>query len=613
MPGNLGIISAKNESSLFHSMQKKMNHLHYSIDEYINNGVHIASIRRNSTLKSDTSKILVTDKYILAFYGEIFSCDTEFKPEDYPDEEFFMSLIYKSGLEILNKINGHFSACLFDTISNTTYLISDRFGTLPVYYAESHGRLIFASELKSVVSGLSKTEINYHSISELFAFGHLFGTKTMFNEIHLLPAGSYLKFSTNNTTLVKYWDYPYNEEIYMRKKISTKEETKLQEELFHLMMNAAKKMANNPDDILFSLSGGLDSRYVVALYNKLGIKDMTAFTMGSEISEDQIYAKQVAEKLGINHYSFTINPFETWENAKHFAYLSDNMAMINGPLQNYEPLKYFYDKKRIVIYSQMCDAIFGSTLWRKRIKILKNTNQLNDQTERILIDIFKIFDQNLIRKIFMPEFYNKIHDKYLLEPSGYLKKEFHPLHIYYLLLLNEHGRRGTLGGNLVTNLFYYTRMPSYDNDLFHFGWVLPIAYREYQYLYRKTFTRFFHDLSLIKREGYNLKIGASKLRYKLKITENKVMTLANNSNIKFINQMLSSRKKPKYVNFKTWFQNELKDEILSFFSDKSYKSSEIVKTDEVLNLVRLHISGKQDYSNLLWQLINLEYFYQNFL
>ncbi len=613
MPGILGILADKSDMALFNDMQKKMDHLSYSIDTHVKGGIHLATISQDKTNPSCNSIVIYKNEYILAFYGEIFSNDTEILSGNCNYGEYFVSLFIKYGIEVLKSINGHYSACLINNKTGTAYLIADRFGTVPVYYAWNKARLLFASELKAVVQGLDTKEINLQSIAELFSFGHLFGIKTMFNEVKLVSSGTYMEITDKGIREIKYWDFPYLEEIYFQRRISKSENNRLQEELHFIMMKAIQRMSKDPNDILFSLSGGLDSRYVAALYYELGLKNMTAFTMGPNESEDQIYAKEVSGVLGIDHYPFPINPAKIWENARQFAYISDSMSFIHGPLQNFEPLQFFSNRKKFVVYAQMCDALFGSTLWRKRIRILKNSPRHTAETDNIMLNLFSVYNQEWVKMLFRKDFYHQLKGKYTLEPSTYLNREYHPLHCYYLLLMNEHGRRGTLGGNLVTNLFYKTRMPSYDNDVFAFGWNLPIPYRMHQYLYRMTFARYFPELATIKREGYNLNIGASMFSYECKVFKNKVVTLLKKGKLGYLAALYKPWNRPEYVDYKNWFRNELKQDILNFFLKDDLKSSEIIDKNEVIKMLNMHLSGKYDFSGLLWQLVNLEYFYRNFI
>jgi len=261
----------------------------------------------------------------------------------------------------------------------------------------------------------------------------------------------------------------------------------------------------------------------------------------------------------------------------------------------------------------MCDAIFGSTLWRKRVRVLQANKQPRSVTNEILINLFRLYDQNQVKRLFHPHIHKKIEGLYRLEPAKYCLDDHHPLHNYYSLLMNEHGRRGTLGGNIVSNLYYQTRMLSYDNDVFEFGWNLPIVYREHQYLYRKTFSRLFPELAKIKRQGYNMKIDVSKSRYELKVLENKIATLALKSPLKHIAKYYKPWNRPSYVNYDKWFRVQLHKELTTFLTSNALKCRELINQEYVKTLLREHSEGKINNSSLLWQVINLEYFFQNFM
>ncbi len=613
MPGIVGLISDRVEEALFNSMQNSMNHRSYSIDSYIKDGLHLSRIHLNFINTSNQPLHSSDGKCSTVFYGEIFSVEGEPSGEIKDSAIHFIELIAKHGLNILSKINGQFSACLYDHSSDTTYLISDRFGTHPLYYTINNNRFLFASEVKALLKDNIQKKIDFQGIGELFSFGHLFGFKTLFENIHQVPPATIVKYKQNSIEKSAYWVYPYSENAYHQQKISKKKSDELQEELGQILITATQQQSSHSGEILLPLSGGLDSRYVAALYHHNGARNLSTYTMGPNDSEDQVYATQVANMLGFPHSKFDIKPERTWDDAIQFSYVSDSMSSISGPLHNFEPLEHFSDTKKIVIASQMCDALFGSTLWRRRVRVLQKNEAPRDITNETLVNLFKLYDQNLIQQLFHPEVYKKIDGLYRLEPMKYCKNEYHPLHNYYNLLMNEHGRRGTLGGNIVINLYYQTRMLSYDNHVFDFGLTLPVAYREHQFLYRKTFSRLFPDLSRIKRQGYNLKIGASNTRYELKVLENKVATIARKSSLKHIVKLYKPWTRPSYVNYNTWFKSQLREKLVSFLVMNELKCRELINVDFVKILVNEHVEGKRDNSSLLWQVINLEYFYRNFI
>ena len=61
------------------------------------------------------------------------------------DGEVLVHLFEEDGLRLLDRINGMYAFCLWDTRSRTGYLVRDRIGVKPIYYRIDGGDLIFAS------------------------------------------------------------------------------------------------------------------------------------------------------------------------------------------------------------------------------------------------------------------------------------------------------------------------------------------------------------------------------------------------------------------------------------------------------------------------------------
>lgn len=613
MPGIVGLISDRAEEPLFSSMKDSLNHRNYAVDSFIKNGVHLSRVHLNYINTTPQPLHSADGHYSSVFHGEIFSVEDQPQTEIKDSGRMFLDLIAKHGMSILNKLNGQFSACVVDNNSNTTYLISDRFGTRPLHYAVHNKRLLFAPEVKAILKDSIKRELDYHAIAELFSFGHLFGTKTIFKNVYVVPPGTVVKYHQGIVEKMEYWSPSYKEEVYTNRKLNKKQSDELQDSLGQILITAIKRQSSNADNLLIPLSGGLDSRYVAALYHQIGQRNVQTYTMGPEESEDQRYASQVAAQLGFQHFKLKIVPEKTWDVAGTFSYIADGMSSINTTLQNFQPFEHFAGKKQIISASQMCDALFGSTLARKRIRILKQNTEPRHITNELIINIFRLFDQNQIKQLFHPDAYKKIEGLYRIEPEKYCSDDRHPLYNYFLLLLTEHGRRGTFGGNVGANLFFEMRMPSYDNDVFNFGWDLPVIYKEHQYLYRMTFSRLFPELAKIKRQGYSLKINASNSRYELKLAESKIATLALNSPLRHVVKYYRPWIKPSYTNYNHWFQHELKDTLISFLMKDDLKCQALLNINYIKTLVSEHVEGKRDHAALLWQIINLEHIFRNFI
>ena len=337
---------------------------------------------------------------------------------------FLLSLIRSDkNMSFLAKLNGHFSACYYNNIENKLILISDRFGTHPLYYGLLNGNIYFASEVKAILEAPVKREVDWEGVSHLFHYTHLFGYKTLFKGITQLPEASYLVYRNNRFSIHRYWDYPENEDIYSSEKYSSRQIKSYSDELEFRLGNAMKRvLLPKSDRILVSLSGGLDSRYVLAFAGKSGLKPLAAYTMGSANSDDVIYSKQVSELLNIDQSIFEVNPENIWRDAERFSYVADYMSIINGPVQGFSILEDFYGKYHFTVSSQMCDAFFGSTLWRKRIKTLIHKEDFDDEAKHILYNIYSIIPEGYLKTAFTKDTYNLIKDRHIQIIDKYLCK-----------------------------------------------------------------------------------------------------------------------------------------------------------------------------------------------
>jgi len=163
----------------------------------------------------------------------------------------------------------------------------------------------------------------------------------------------------------------------------------------------------------------------------------------------------------------------------------------------------------------------------------------------------------------------------------------------------------------MNNLFFETRMPSYDNDLIEFSYKLPVELRKNQFIYRNTFNRMFPKLASIPREGTGLPLNASEFRLKFKTFERKIIKELKKTPINKIIQKLGLLDHPNYVDHKRWFRNELRENIEHIILDKRTLSRGIFKGSGIKTLLNEHYYTKKDNSKLIWQIINLEYFFRN--
>ncbi|MDX2444664.1 MAG: asparagine synthase-related protein [Bacteroidales bacterium] len=614
MPGIVGLISKKHGKDLFTKMIDSINHNDYKIDQFSKKNIHLGRVHLGYVNTQPQPVFSKDNRYGLIMIGEIYSYGNVESSTVNSDSEFLLDLFIKDGISILTDINGQFSASIYDFSDEKLYIISDRYGTRPVYYYFDENGLMFAPEVKALLTANVGGSIDYSSISELFHFNHLFGNKTLFENIKEVPEASYITYQKGKLGVHKYWDFPEYPEAYEKTKFSKNEISGYLEEMQDVFGRAMKRqMSQNINKTLIPLSGGLDSRYVIGYASVLKVDPLVAFTMGPGNSGDQMYGKLVAKQLSAEHFEFEVQPEDIWNDARYFSFISDGMSMIYGPIQGFSSYRYFNNKQEVSITPQMWDVLFGSTLWRRKVKYLVGKETFDEKSSDIVTNIFNRANDDALSLIFNKSFFEKIRSSYTEVPRNYIAKYKRPLHSYFNMAINEHGRRGTLCGNLMSNMFMETRMPSYDNELMEFSYKLPIELKKNQYLFRKAFSNMFPELASIKREGTNLPISTSNFRLELKTMENKAIAYIKSTPARKIIANFEGWNRPEYVNYNEWFKKDLKPEMEEIVLSNETLSRGFYDESGLKELIRQHSLPNKDHSRLIWQIINLEYFFRNFI
>jgi asparagine synthase (glutamine-hydrolysing) len=390
--------------------------------------------------------------------------------------------------------------------------------------------------------------------------------------------------------------------------------TEAVQNLEHLMVQAFNRQIGTArKSILIPLSGGLDSRWMVALADEADMKPIKSFTMGPENSEDVQYASNVAAELNIDHKIFDISPADIWNDAQRFSFVADGMSMIYGPIQNFSPFRHYSRITQIVMMPQMCDVLFGSSLYRKQLNHLMLKNEWDTEAENLFIEHFNLSRNENLKRIFNEKYLDDICYAYRLASRQYIEKDKHPMYCYFRMLMNEHGRRGTLGGNLASNLFFTTRMPSYDNDLVEFAFNSPLIYRINQRLYRGAFSKRFPGLAAIPRQGSNLPISINDFQLNMQHLRGRIINRAKTTPFGPIIRKFKRWNRPEYVSYARWFRTDLQSDVKNLILDARTLDRDLYRWSGLENTLNEHFSGQKDHHRIIWQIVNLELFMREFI
>ena len=200
---------------------------------------------------------------------------------------------------LLGRLNGMFAFCLSDGRSGDLFLARDRLGQQPLYYTETGGRFLFASEVKALLqSAHVEARPNIRAIDPYLMLGHVPGPQTMFAGIYTLPAAHFLRHGANGTVEVKrWWQLPVRCEGGAQPQ---GDDGSLQE-LEALWEDAVGRCAASDGSIGVYLDGGVESALTAAMVARLGVELRTyGIAFGSSGSGPSVVAER-AKVLGARH------------------------------------------------------------------------------------------------------------------------------------------------------------------------------------------------------------------------------------------------------------------------------------------------------------------------
>jgi asparagine synthase (glutamine-hydrolysing) len=212
------------------------------------------------------------------------------------------------GPAALSRFRGMFAFALYDEHSGTLILARDQLGIKPMYVLPRGRGVLFASELKSLVSAVGpELTINPEALIASMLFYFLPEDQTAVKGIFKLPPGSWARWNEDGTSVIQqYWD-PVEEAHSAAAGPSPDLASVIEESV------AAHLVADVP--VATFLSGGLDSSLITAIAAR-HIPSIEAYTITfraqdqrlEAMPDDAEFARKMAAHLGIQLNEIEISP-----------------------------------------------------------------------------------------------------------------------------------------------------------------------------------------------------------------------------------------------------------------------------------------------------------------
>src|SRR5438094_898818 len=192
----------------------------------------------------------------LALRGELEARGHLFRTRS--DTEVLVHAYEQWGERMLERLNGQFAFAIYDRRAGSVFLARDRFGILPLYYAERDGDLYFASEVKALlVTGEVERALDPQGLDEIFTFWAARPPRTPFRGIRALEPGCCARWQDGRLAVRRYYALDYAE--------AATEPADALEALDELLRSAVRLRLQADVPVGGYLSGGIDSSIVCAL------------------------------------------------------------------------------------------------------------------------------------------------------------------------------------------------------------------------------------------------------------------------------------------------------------------------------------------------------------
>tara|TARA_B100000902_G_C27313303_1_gene919731 strand:+ start:1139 stop:2926 length:1788 start_codon:yes stop_codon:yes gene_type:complete len=255
-------------------------------------------------------------RYIIVFNGSIYNyktlrkylLDKNVKLKTLSDTEVILELFALEGPEMISKLKGMFAFVIWDCITKEAFAARDPFGIKPLYFGTNSEGIIFASQVKTLLSShLINTDKDIISQFSFWNLGFIVEPSTWYKNIKALKSGYYIivkdgkiKSETQWYNLKKNWISADKKQ----KQIPFDQFSKVIKE--SIIASVKRHMVADVPIGIF-LSSGLDSTILASIASSNSNKKITAITVSFENSDRSNYdetenAKKIAKKFGLEHH-----------------------------------------------------------------------------------------------------------------------------------------------------------------------------------------------------------------------------------------------------------------------------------------------------------------------
>ncbi|SCA56257.1 Asparagine synthetase [Candidatus Terasakiella magnetica] len=308
-------------------------------------------------------------RFVIVYNGEVYNAN-DLRPEleaagyqfnGHSDTEVIVNGFAHWGVKAtIEKLIGMFAIAAWDKKEKTFYLVRDRVGIKPLYWAETTNSFLFGSELKALYQHPDcPKEFNRNAIASYLRHNYIPAPLSVFQNIQKLMPGHFLvRNHQGEQKIESFWSL---DNVITQNQKFAGSETEAIDQLEDLLKDAVGRRMISDVPLGAFLSGGIDSSTVAALMQQQSDKAIRTFSIGFEEAgyNEAIHAKEVAKHIGTDHTELYVTPSEARDVIPKIADYYDEPFSDSSQIPTYLVSKMTKDHVTVALSGDGGDELFA--------------------------------------------------------------------------------------------------------------------------------------------------------------------------------------------------------------------------------------------------------------
>ena len=555
-------------------------------------------------------------RYVITYNGELYNfpelrvelegLGSRFQSRS--DTEVILNAYAQWGAASVDRFNGMFAFAIWDRQARSLFVARDRYGIKPLYYTWDGRTFIFGSEVKALLRhpGVS-SRLDKEALVEYLTFQNYLSDRTLFKGVRLMPPGTHLTLAEGRAAgaPVRYWDFNFQEPD------GIKDDREYEEELDRLFRQAVKRQLISDVDLGSYLSGGIDSGSITAVA-AAELPRMRTFTCGFDLSsasglelafDERAKAERMSRAFGTEQYEMVLKAGDM-EHVMPRLVMHLEEPRIGQSYPNFYAAQLASKFVKVVLSGSGGDELFGGYPWRYARAVNSDTFDAyidqyylhwqrlmpNTVLHQVLApignDVAHVWTRDIFRDVFPKDVERKFDAASCINHSLYFEARtfLHGVLMVEDKLSMAHGLEA--------------RVPFLDNDLVDFAMQVPVRLK-------------LANLQETARINEN-ETGRKSEHYFGRTRDGKVLMRRVMS--QFVPADVSGGEKQGFsAPDASWFKGESIEYVRRRLLTGRPRIYQFMDRAPVERLVGEHINGEQNRRLLIWSLLNLESWCEEFL